>query len=210
MYLNRANLEIAALASTDASRLGLCSVRVEAGRTMATDGHALGIVATPALDPKDYPAVGGLTETDAGFQPCSIPVDTAKALLRAIPKRSHVPVLACAKVDVAASNANGVFRAVTTDLETTTPVEGRKIEASYPDVDQVVPSGKPAHTTAFDASLLGKVLTTAVKMGLRGRTPTVTLAFYGKDGEGPVKITAETEAGQAVTFVVMPVRRLTK
>jgi len=213
MYLNKANLELAALACTDAGRTNLAVLRVEPTRTIATDGHVLGIVDVPALDPKDYPAVGGLTETDAAFEACSIPVPAARALLKAIPKARHQPILRNAKVDVAASNANGTFRAVTTDLETTTPIEARKVDETFPDIAQVMPTGEPRLRVAFDAALLAHVLSTAVKMGLPGKNNAVTLEFFrdhnaSKDTATPqpLKITGKTTEGQAITFLVMPCR----
>lgn len=205
VFLNRHNLALVELASKDACRFALCGVYVEAGRTIATDGHCLGIVDTPKVEAIEFPDAGDVETPTAALKPAIIPTDGCKAIAKALPRRSHLPVLLNARVDVNRTNANGSVRVVSTDLETTTPVDVKKIEGEFPDVSQVLPSGEPVLTIGFNALLLARVLKVAGTMA-RGAANGVKLEFFDKKGTGPVKITCETEEGQAATFLVMPVR----
>src|SRR5437867_1836182 len=114
----------------------------------------------------------------------------AKGILKALPKRSSLPILEHACVDVPASNVNGTFRAVATDLETTTPIEVRKVDGEFPTYSQVIPGGEPVFSIGFDTCLLRRVLDVAVKC--KGRdykgAAGFRFDFYGPDA--PVKITS--------------------
>ena len=130
------------------------------------------------------------------------------ALSKSIPKKSNLPVLAHAKVDIVASNQNGSFRAVTTDLERTTPIEARKVDGDFHDFAQVIPSGDVAFEIGFNAELLAKVL--KVAGAFNERSHAVKLTFHktakGKiDPSGPMTITATcVDTDQTGTFVIMP------
>ena len=207
LLLSRANLELAALASSDSTRTNLAGLYVTPECTVATDGHALGIVDAPQTDGADFPRVAGMEPQPAEtLKPCIIPTDGAKRMVKALPRRSRVPVLEHACVDVAHSNVNGTFRAVTTDLETTTPIEVRKVDGEFPMYSQVIPGGEPVFSIGFDTCLLRRVLDVAVKC--KGRdykgAAGFRFDFYGPDA--PVKITGTNDGGQRLTFLVMPYR----
>lgn len=213
MLINRANLELAALASTDATRFVLNGLHLSQECTVATDGHVLGIVELPHdLPEADFPDVGvaPLTDPLAPFGTCTLTQATASALKAAIPRKHRLPILTNALVDIAGSS-NGSFRAVAaTDLEVTQPIEGDKIAGEYVAWANVLPTGKVVSTFHFNAALLRRILDVALKCQAKdGRAKSSTLKleiFDDQHGLGPMKLTGTTEAGQAMTFLLMPVR----
>ena len=216
MLLNHLNLAVAKLASKDETRLSLGTLHVTPEHTEATDGHCLGRVTMPLQDSESFPPCGGVVGTSEKLTPCLIPADDALALAKAIPPikvTRRLPALGYARVDVAASNANGHFRAVTTDGESVRVLEPRKVELEFPDVSQIMPKTEPVLTVGFNAHLLASVLKVASEFN--ERTHAVKLEFFGslnpKDKNGPdvnpVQITATcVETGQTGTFLVMPMR----
>jgi DNA polymerase III sliding clamp (beta) subunit (PCNA family) len=205
MLINRNNLALAALASKNSTRWNLCGLHVNEKETVATDGHALGVVTLPTnASAEDYPPVDGVARSTEAIKPCTIPAAAAKELERAIPKRQRMPVLEHVYVDAEATNAGTEFKAATTDLETTRKHAARKVEGEFVDYTQVIPNGTPSFTIGFDAALLSKVLAVAGKMTDKSKQ-VVKLEFT--DADSPVKITATNlSTGQIGTFVVMPCR----
>src|SRR5215472_10038901 len=137
MLVNAANLLVSELASTDDTRLNLTGLYVCPLATVATDGHALGAVTTPPVDARDFPQVDGL---DAGAMPppAIVPKAAVTQALKAIPKKAakRHPILAHVAID----GQNGTRRLVTTDLESTTPVETKTLEGSdFPDWQAIMP-----------------------------------------------------------------------
>ena len=211
LLLNRANLELVALASTDENRGAITGLYITPTRTVATDGHCLGMVDTPAVDAADFPAVEGFAPSAEPLIPCVLPADAARTLLKNL-KRSHLPILEHVAVDVEKTNRNGTIHALTTDLDTTTPVVSRHLDAdAYPAINQVMPTGKPAYTVAFDAVLLARVLQTIAKVkgGKKGEKCVVKFDLFGSgsdQGLKPLKITGTTEVQQTFSFLIMPCR----
>ena len=203
MLINAQNLMVSELASSDETRWNLAGVYMCPMATAATDGRCLGIVSTPPDDPRDFPGVG---DAESQPPPAIVPLAAVKQALKSIPKKAakRLPILA----NVAVSGENGRRRLVTTDLESTTPVDVKTLEGSdFPDFQAVIPQTAPTFRIAFNAALLGKVLQTAARMSAKG----VMLEFFDDPADGPgvkpVKITAELhDTGQSALFLVMPMR----
>jgi hypothetical protein len=202
MLLNAQNLTVGELASKDKGRLNIHGVYVCPLVTVATDGHCLGAVTTPDVNPDDYPTVdcGGIgTPTDYP-PPAVIPSHAVTAALRNIPKKAakRIPVLA----NVVVVGDNGSRRLVTTDLDATYPVDVRTVDgADFPDWQRVIPTEPPTLTIGFNADLMARVCATAAKMGAKG------MRFSFTDDTHAVTITADLpETGQSALFLVMPMR----
>ena len=150
------------------------------------------------------------------LEPCVIPAEAAAAMIRALPKRArfNLPILSHSHiaVDVPATTGNGIFRAVTTDLETTRVHETRKLELEfYPPVDAIINPklyGKGSKTVSLNALLLLKVLQTLQRMANAGRDGVqVCRLTLPKEPTGPIRITAKLkEHEQEAVFYVMPWR----
>jgi DNA polymerase III sliding clamp (beta) subunit (PCNA family) len=210
MLLNKASLEIAALASNDPSRLALGGVYVTDGKTVATNGHYIGVVTTPkgSMPPTaEFPCVkAGVVETDEQLKPCIIPTADALALAKAIPTekgkgRTHLPILRNALVDVAYSNVNGQFRAVTTDLDREQVACINKIEGEFPDYEQVLPTGTPTVTIGFNVAYLEKVAKTMQRCGVE---KAVKVELF--DSDRAAVFSGTNGDGQEVKIVLMPMR----
>ena len=99
MLLNRSILNLAKLASKEASRYTLQAIAVEKDQAVVTDGHILVTVGntSPAAD-DSFPQVAGLEHKTFSEGPMIENVlvsrETALAALKALPKKSTIPVLA--------------------------------------------------------------------------------------------------------------------
>ena len=95
--------------------------------------------------------------------------------------------------------------AVTTDLETVTPIKTRCIEGQFPDVDLVMPLGFKGKPVLSNCALLSKALAVVASCLKENKLPFARFDFYGP-GQ-PVKVTGENvDTGQTVTLMVMPAR----
>lgn len=216
MLLNKASLEIAALASNDPSRFALGGVYVTDGKTVATNGHYIGVVTTPkgSMPPTaEFPCVkAGVVETDEQLKPCIIPTADALALAKAIPTekgkgRTHLPILRNALVDVGFTNANGQFRAVTTDLDREQVACIKKIEGKFPDYETVIPTGEPKFSIGLNVEYLERIAHTFQRCGVAskmGRPKGIRLDLY--DSESAVVFSAINDDGQEVKIALMPMR----
>jgi hypothetical protein len=203
MLVNAQNLLVSELASSEDTRGNLNGLYVCPFGTVATDGHCLGAVTAPTDDPRDFPSIG---DAESQPPPAIVPVAAVKQALKNIPKKAakQHPILA----NVAVSGENGSRRLVTTDLESTSPIDVKTREGSdFPDFQGCMPQTAPTFRIAFNAALLGKVLQTAARMGANG----VMLEFFDDPAEGPgvkpVRITAELrDTQQTALFLIMPMR----
>ena len=205
MFLNKHNLAIAALASKDQTRYALHGLHITPTETAATDGHCLGRVTLPDFPRGDFPVVG-VEESDKPFAPCIIPKDAADRLAKQLPKKASIPILENALVDIERSQGD-TFRAVTTDRDTTQPLEVSKVEGEFPTLDNVMPTGEPVLTVGFNALLLAQVLKVAGSI-TDSQNRVVKLEFFDQKYKGkqvgPVKITCQNvHTGQTGTFLVM-------
>lgn len=208
MLLNKHNLAIAALASKDETRHDLVGLHVTATCTEATDGHRAARVTLPNDDPADFPSAAGVALN--GTMPSLVaPIPAVKALAKAIPGKSRHPILRNALVDTAAAEG-GTFKAVVTDLETTTPIEARALDVRFPDFDAIMPKSPPYVSVGINGKYLSEVAKIAADMA-DGRACAIRLEIPAPNetGEviGPVVIrVSNAETGQEGVFLIMPVR----
>jgi len=153
MFLTKKALECHRIAAKDGLRYGINGVLVRPdGSIVATDGHRL-IVYTPKGVPpnEDSPKIEGVSnDADAPeLEPFVLPVEACKTIGKALPRKSHLPILALAQVDTAATNANGCATIGVTDLENPQVFKPAKIEGSFPRYENVIP--KPENELAFVA-----------------------------------------------------------
>ena len=205
MNVNKQNLEVVRAASKDSSRLAIQVLRFEQGGTVATNGNMLATVTYPEqLKGSELPK--GLPEGNAeDLTPFSIPADSIKELARSIPKRSCLPALRNAFLDVAGTNSNGSAKFSATDLELTTPTEVRKVDMNFPNCEHVFPKDSDlSDRIGFNPDLLIDALTIVRNvMSEKGRACVVR--FGGENT--PMLIEGECfETGQVVKVVVMPKR----
>jgi hypothetical protein len=207
--INCNNLEIARLASKDASRFTLNGIQVTPERTVVTDGHMLVTVANPTFDLDSVPVIEGLTPTRE-FKPFILQTDDALALAKAIPGKSPIPIIKNAFIgaeSTAEQSGSTVMHIGTTDLETKQVRQCRTLNGNYPDVDRVIPKKSNAEfVIGLDLALLNRLCGTLAKIvGKVGKArQPLTIRFYGPDA--PMRIDAVTGDEQAIVAVLCPCR----
>ena len=122
-----------ACTSADNTRMALQAINVCPEHVEASDGHVVIRIPHDRIDPADFPIVPGApTEAPSTFL---LPVDTAKVLLKALPKKSTMPILTYAQVGVRDGSVVGAV----TDLDTATVPTARLPESTFPSLDKVIP-----------------------------------------------------------------------
>ena len=180
------------------------------GSGVATDGSLL-VKWTPEfpVDPKEYPHIDGINPvSDEPLTPFTLDLEVCKTLERALRKKTTMPILSYAAVDVTQTNANNfVFMAVT-DLESQQLVKPRKVnqtdekgneEDAFPKYDRVIPTNDPTVTITFGLDVLKRLIDTLQALDLK------SAKFEFRDAESPAVVTGEGEAGK-VFALAMPIR----
>jgi len=208
MLLNKKSLDcISTFASNDSARYILNGVHIEAsGNLIATDGHILGIL-TPgdSLEEKDFPAIGRSAGDVPALVPCTLAIDGIKALSKAIPTKSLLPIVKHALLDHAASNVNGKAVFHVTDLDNPQVVNVAKVDGKFPNYVAVIPTADPVYRIVFDAELLKRLAAAALTLGKDDKTTAIELEFTAS-GLAAMKATTTNNDGQTLTAVVMPLR----
>lgn len=210
MLLHPNTLKVAKAASADDTRYTLNGVHIEPdGSAVATDGKQL-LKWTPADTPaaEDYPAIEGFKAHSDGIalQAFILPSAAAAEILKAVPKKSMLPVLENIALDVEASNDNGSAAFAVTDLENPRIFRPKKIEGDYPDYNKVIP---PADKTpVFEVSLgldtLLKSLNAIKALYPKGINGHLKFKFYGP--VDAIRIEGDTGNGE-ITAVIMPLSK---
>lgn len=193
MLIKKKPLEfVRTFAGKNDTRLVLNGVFIENDKMTATDEHILGQISHDKnLSVKDYPKVPGLHESDLEqpLKPVIVPNDGVDALIRAI-------------VNTTQTNKGPLFIAGTTDLETTTPINVKKIKGEYPNTEGAIPWNEVTTLFVVDPALLARAMTAAAKLGLTS----VTFSQKTEENSYPIKITGKTIDGEDVTIAVMALR----
>ena len=203
--LNRNNLNIAALASSESSRYAISGILITPTETVASDGHALIRVTVPTVPEETLPGLKAFNgaATSATWAPFIMAANQALEIAKAIPKKPVVlPVLRHAFVSGDAEQI-GV-----TDMETERTFSVSRVKGEYPDYAKLIPPPEEAVVEmGFDAALLVRVLKQVASIVRQYNCAApVRLRFYPE--KQLMRIDASTEVGDAqeVTAVVMSYR----
>jgi hypothetical protein len=232
--LNKHNLSIAELCDRRSeSRMSHITrnLHVTQDYTEATDGYVLirvnrpqGLTASAFPEPRN----GSYHLAGDAHPDILIPYDTALAALKALPKKSTIPILARAaitKTEVAPERVK--YGLVVNDLERVSTFQACDTTAVYPDVARQIPAVENADyriTLSVDLVLrLAKTLeklTNSAKVSKRAPRA-VTLTFHNPKlkklvmappgtpetvAYGPVRFDTVTDAGDPVVGALMTVR----
>lgn len=208
MLLNRTTLGLAKLASKDQSQYTLQAVCIEKDCAVETDGHQLVVVTHPTkpTPDTDYPVTPGFTP---GFMPDGKPTliarDAALAALKALPRKTNIPMLGHAAL--ALDGEDGGARLFVNDLESVSQFKAT-VSGQFPNWRAIMPAAdkEPKAEISFNAEKLAALLSWcagAVKEQ-GGRKAVVKLAVF--DSESAMRLTMTTPDGQDVTALLMPCR----
>lgn len=206
MLMNKWNLAIVSMASTEPSRYNLEGVSIEPGYTVATDGRRLIVVSTPEIKEDSFPAVPDFTPA-VEFKPFVVPAKVAKEVAGKIPKGREISVLNHVQV----GNITDAGQQLAVAGLNSTSIVKTNAATAFPEWRKIIEfRKKETLEITFDLNILSPVLELmrrfASEGGARDVPAPVTLRFSGKDGE--VRADAQSITGQAMgqtmTAVVMP------
>ena len=201
LLLNRACLDLGKFVGSDEQPAA--GVHVTPTHTEATNGHMLLRVPMSEIDPAEWPETAGPSEGGATPTSILIPTESAAAMLKAIPPRPYLPILAHAAVWV----VEGGVEAHTTDTETQGVVRAKPVGGKFPDADKVIPLATKDRAVTLNAAYLKALCEWAIKYGEKCPQPTVTLQL-GEDGAADcVRIEIQMPDGREAIGVIMPIRR---
>jgi hypothetical protein len=203
--MNRNNLSIRAFAAKEKSRYSLRAILATEKETVATDGHILARVSLPALDASNFPTVDGFKPN--GFTRGLIPLEAAKEIESAIPKKSLIPILLTAAITadhVDTGDGERIFlKVAATDLDTPKVFTVRQPDGQFPQWERIWPTEKPAIDICFDATLLATLAAVASKFSDKTLSP-IRLRFY--DSASACRFDMVNDDGQEMNGLLMPCR----
>lgn len=164
--------------TTQDTRYFLSGVKVTRGKAESTNGH----IAIRVTDPEpfadaDFP-YGPNGNGHLPAESALIPLASIQAALKSAPKRPTIPVLAAVAVDQQEGEPGGVIL-TTTDLENRSAVAVRTVEATFPDLDRVMPRQTPQ--TGLNMTLTVEVLEVLIAA--------VKASYTGKPSHRPITFT---------------------
>ena len=199
LSLNRRTLSPLHCASSDSTRFNINSLHVEAnGTTIATDGHILAVV-TP----------GTPLEIGDELTPFTLEADHLKALNKEQRKRTAPE----ATIALESTNANGHCRIETAGSGA---VEIPKLDCTYPDWKQVLPTDPTHYTVRISLHVLESMIATARQFtdtkkgqggafGTAGAKSIVQFDFQEDSDCKPIVVTTEDrDTGDTLKVVMMP------
>jgi hypothetical protein len=202
--LNKYNLNLAQLASTEASRSALQGIFVTPNETVVTDGHQLTRVTTPDYALESFPQIAGINPT-AEFKPFTMPTADALAAAKMLPAKTRIPVLNNAVLEVSTVNDAPAVKLGATDLDSPQVRNIKPVAGNFPDWERHMP--KKEHATqaiSFNVHLLMSVLKQfdTFTKGISGQQ----ITLYLKDENSAIFIEANGGDGQLMQSAVMPCR----
>ncbi len=191
--------DITAFASNDPSRLVLNGVHYneKAQCLEATNGRMLIRVPVTVDQGDDFPPLSGerLPAKD-----CIIPLAPFKKALSSIPNGGTLPIL---RHVVLSGSAGDKLRLTTNDLDTEQNAVTKRIDGTYPDTEQVIPTAPAKFAISLDPSLLQTVAAYFAKH-CGEKTNSVRLEFT--DELSPVRFTGTLASGKKAFVILMPMR----
>ena len=194
--LNKDLLLAAKFASKDPSRPVLTSVMVTNEKIVATDAFKLIEITHKTPGSEDFPIVPGVKLVQELEAPVLLP---AKDLLTKLkfPTKAPLPILENGALCNESEKTIGI---VTSDLETSTTLQFKKIEGDYPDYSRIMPEEPPTQTILMDA----EILIEALQAFKDGNKNLVELQFY--TNTKPLMLVGKTTENENKKALAMPCR----
>ena len=232
--LNKSNFLVTEFVSKEESRYMLQAIRVGPEATVASNGHYLAWISTNGMKPESFPVVEGFDGGQSDFKPFLLDVATAKAIVKALPKKATIPVLGYAAVHTTMIQATGSDQTTSetdkvkevqicvTDLERPQVFRPHIPEGQFPNYEAVIPDWEKdvALEIAVDPTYLATIAKIAAQFQAGKLQPTLRMKLYKQgakeasesfDGkrhvyDQAVRFDCSNDNGQGMTVVLMPMR----
>jgi len=143
-------------------------------RIEATNGRVAAIITGTPDQAEDYPTCPFLQAAPNGAASAVVPASIWSKGFRDLPKRTAAkPILA----NLAVVLGKERITLSSTDLETDRAVQPRVVEGRFPEIDRIIPKGKPKATACVSIAELRSLLSVAEAVGSG-----VTFEFHDKNG----------------------------
>jgi DNA polymerase III sliding clamp (beta) subunit (PCNA family) len=192
--LNKDLLIAAKFASKNPSRPVLTGVLVTNEKIVATDSFKLIEITHKSEDSADFPIVPGVKLVDQLESPVLLPAKDLLAKLK-FPAKVPLPILEGGALCNDSENNVGI---VTSDLETSTTLQFKKIKGDYPDYTRVMPEKPAVQTILMDA----QVLMDALQAFKDDNTNLVELQFF--TNLRPLMLVGKSKENENKKALVMP------
>jgi len=232
--LNKSNFLVTEFVSKEESRYMLQAIRVGPEATVASNGHYLAWISTNGMKPESFPVVEGFDGGQSDFKPFLLDVATAKAIVKALPKKATIPVLGYAAVHTTMIQATGSDQTTSetdkvkevqicvTDLERPQVFRPHIPEGQFPNYEAVIPDWEKdvALEIAVDPTYLATIAKIAAQFQAGKLQPTLRMKLYKQDVkeasesfdgkrhvyDQAVRFDCSNDNGQGMTVVLMPMR----
>lgn len=202
--LNRWNLKVAEFASKKESRYTLKAILVRPDATVATNGHYLIWVSTPAAHKAmNFPVIDHAPTVQDDFPPFLMSPEDAKKIEKALPRKSTIPILLTAGVAV----RDGQLIVEVTDLECPQVFRPNPLKGTFPNYEVTMPKEEPVAKFCVNAAYLAQIAKFAAEFQQRSgiEYKPLTVSFYGADRALKFEC-ADSYEGQGMTAMLMPVK----
>jgi hypothetical protein len=201
------NAVLPAVEDDNQGRPALTGVHIEPeqNRIISTNGFVL-LIATdtePHADP-DFPIVPG-APFNGNPKPITIPADTIRRVLKAIPKRATIPILQ--GVQVSANGSEDTATIAATDLQVPAIATVKRDDLpGFPSYDRVLPKADRDELTVILGSNILKTLIKAAEAIHGNKTPAaITFGFPTNKADATIRISFKG-SGVEVSGAAMPIR----
>ena len=202
--LTKANLELAKLASDNASRFMLNAIHITPTEVCVTDGHILATLETSKQSCESWPSAGR-GEVTNDWKPFNLDAKVALDLARRLPKKTTIPVLSCAAI----VDGDESVTVIATDLEQDFTAKAKRNGANFPEYKRVIWNPDEA-TFAFNlnAANLAVIATFVEKLNgsKRGVTNPPSCVLRFKSARDAVRIEAQSTDGEKFLALLMPAK----
>lgn len=153
--------DLSSFCSTDESRKVITGVHFGENGVEATDGCMMIRVPYPGYSVDDFPFIQGIgNET----QDSILPAKEVSAALKTIPKKINFPILKNAKLTQKVGSESEI-QVTTFDLDNAKTASIKKIDDTYPNLNQVWPTDEPKLSISLLSKYLKKIADYAEKYG---------------------------------------------
>lgn len=203
MIINKKILALCDIASKDGYRPVLNAIKFEKDRAVATDSYSLMVIPLQQIDPTDLPEISGQVyspEIDCVINAVEVS-EVAKSI-----KKNNMDLSWAETAWSVASGDDKTVKFFTTDLDTRSYKEVRKVEGNYPEYNKVLDPAlekKAVVEISVNPARLVKMLNAMIKAGA-SKDGYVTLKVSG--ALDPLVIKANQGTEEIATGLIMPVR----